>query len=359
MTITVNPINDAPIANVDTVTTNEDEAVTINVLLNDTDADSDNSLSIASIADETNGVAIINSDNTVTFTPDIGFYGTASFSYRVSDGELNSEFAIVTIIVDGKLRVSITSPQEEDAFEQGTAINITANPTDPDDTITQVEFFANGVSLFTVSDEPFSQLWTTPALGEQVITAVATNARGLTASSDPVTIQVNRVNLAPVVDAGPDETINDVTLVTDNLLLNGSGEELLLSGNIPGWDEVIGSSWTTTSSSSFPSATDGTKLIYPGNVATAELSQDVDVTNFATEIDLGRQIFEFEGFIRSGNETRPDKAKIILEYYTEGKAELLAQQIFDPDPITNTWLLLNDSRTCRYAVYSHTPFGRA
>ena len=344
VTITVNPINDAPIANVDTVTTNEDEAVTINVLLNDTDADSDYSLSIASIADETNGVAIINSDNTVTFTPDIGFYGIASFSYRVSDGQLNSESAIVTIIVDGKLRVSITSPQEEDAFEQGTAINITANPTDPDDTITQVEFFANGASLFTVSDEPFSQLWTTPALGEQVITAVATNAKGLIAISDPVIIQVNRVNLAPVVDAGPDETINDVTLVTDNLLLNGSGEELLLSGNIPGWDEVIGSSWTTTSSSSFPLATDGTKLIYPGNVATAELSQDVDVTNLATEIDLGRQIFEFEGFIRSGNETRPDKATVILEYYTEGKAELLAQQIFDPDPITNTWLLLNDSR---------------
>ena len=39
VTLTVNAVNDAPVANDDTATTNEDTAVTINVLDNDTDVE--------------------------------------------------------------------------------------------------------------------------------------------------------------------------------------------------------------------------------------------------------------------------------------------------------------------------------
>ncbi|MHA2780014.1 cadherin-like domain-containing protein, partial [Vibrio campbellii] len=41
VSVTVNPINDAPVANNDSAATDEDTPVTINVLPNDTDVDGD------------------------------------------------------------------------------------------------------------------------------------------------------------------------------------------------------------------------------------------------------------------------------------------------------------------------------
>ena len=64
-------VNDAPVAVDDTATTDEDTAVTINVLGNDTDVDGD-------AADRhgrrghgarRDGTAVINADGTITFTP--------------------------------------------------------------------------------------------------------------------------------------------------------------------------------------------------------------------------------------------------------------------------------------------------
>ena len=66
-------------------------------------------MSIASIADETNGSAVINPDNTITFTPDIDFNGVASFTYVAQDnnGAL-SDPAAVTITIDPVADVSLS-----------------------------------------------------------------------------------------------------------------------------------------------------------------------------------------------------------------------------------------------------------
>ena len=97
----VAPVNEPPVPMPDTATTNEDEAVTIDVLANDSDANPGDTLSIASVADETNGTAFINPDNTVTFTPDANFNGTASFTYIAQDNNSAlSASATVTITVN-------------------------------------------------------------------------------------------------------------------------------------------------------------------------------------------------------------------------------------------------------------------
>ncbi|MCQ4349124.1 cadherin-like domain-containing protein [Pseudomonas stutzeri] len=66
------------------------------LLGNDSDVDGD-SLSIASVTSGTGGTAVLNADGTVTFTPDADFNGVATFSYTVTDGNLVSNTATVTV----------------------------------------------------------------------------------------------------------------------------------------------------------------------------------------------------------------------------------------------------------------------
>ena len=75
VSVTVTPVNDAPVAIDDSATTPEDTAVVIDLLANDTDAEGD-SLSIQGIAQPTNGTVVDNGDGTVTYTPDPGYNGS-------------------------------------------------------------------------------------------------------------------------------------------------------------------------------------------------------------------------------------------------------------------------------------------
>ncbi|MEM0985389.1 MAG: VCBS domain-containing protein [Pseudomonadota bacterium] len=93
------PVNTPTAAENDAATTDEDTAVIVEVLANDTDADGD-SLEIASISNAVNGSASANADGTVTFTPNLDFNGTSSFDYTVSDGRGGTDTASVLVTVN-------------------------------------------------------------------------------------------------------------------------------------------------------------------------------------------------------------------------------------------------------------------
>ncbi len=100
VTITVTPVNDAPVAVNDTATTTAGVPVIINVLGNDTDVDGD-VLSVANVANVVGGTVTVNANNTVTYAPNAGFSGAGSFTYRASDpsGAL-SNVATVSVTVN-------------------------------------------------------------------------------------------------------------------------------------------------------------------------------------------------------------------------------------------------------------------
>ncbi|MDY8134515.1 Ig-like domain-containing protein [Aquimarina sp. 2201CG5-10] len=89
--------------------------------------------------------------------------------------------------------VSISSPSAGATFDQGTPIIISANATDSDGTIAQVEFFAGGVSLGADTSEPFSVTWNNAGTGTQSLIAVATDNLGATGNSTAVEITVQIV----------------------------------------------------------------------------------------------------------------------------------------------------------------------
>ncbi len=110
VSITVNPVNDAPVAVDDGgFTTAFGTPVEIDpaaLLGNDTDVDGD-TLSVASVTGGVGGtVALVG--GVITFTPDVGFDGAASFTYTVADGNGGTDTAMVgvTVGMDGVPPVS-------------------------------------------------------------------------------------------------------------------------------------------------------------------------------------------------------------------------------------------------------------
>ncbi len=91
--LTIDPINDAPVAVDDDIFLSEggDELTILqsSLLDNDSDVDGD-TLSVVSVTDGANGTVGFDADGNIVYTPNAGFQGEDSFTYTISDGELTS-----------------------------------------------------------------------------------------------------------------------------------------------------------------------------------------------------------------------------------------------------------------------------
>jgi VCBS repeat-containing protein len=98
--VTVTPVNDAPMANGDSYTTNQDTPLTVSapgVLNNDTDVERD-PLSAALVSGPSHGTLKLNSNGSFTYSPAANYNGADSFTYKANDGQADSNVATVTIV---------------------------------------------------------------------------------------------------------------------------------------------------------------------------------------------------------------------------------------------------------------------
>jgi hypothetical protein len=111
--------NQPPVATDDEATTPAGAAVTIDVLANDADPNADQTLSVTSIGTVTapTGTAEINTDGTITYTPNDGFTGADSFSYTLSDGASGTDIGEVTVTVLGACEPTVLT--EGDPYTEG------------------------------------------------------------------------------------------------------------------------------------------------------------------------------------------------------------------------------------------------
>jgi len=110
--ITVNPVNDMPVALNDSYTTTQDTTLTVNtsgLLENDDDIDGD--VIYVDTYDEISqfgGSVVVNSDGSLSYTPAPGFAGEDTFTYTISDDNGGYDTATVTITVEAKNNRSIS-----------------------------------------------------------------------------------------------------------------------------------------------------------------------------------------------------------------------------------------------------------
>ncbi|WP_274059823.1 tandem-95 repeat protein, partial [Vibrio parahaemolyticus] len=150
VSVDVTPVNDAPVAKDDIATTQEDTAVTIDVLPNDSDVDGDKlSIQSASAPEAQGKVEIV--DGKLVFTPAENFNGDAEITYTVTDGQLADE-AKVTVTVNPvnnapTIKVEAVESITEDAVSTDTVVaTLTVRDTDtPEDQLTvSLENNSNG-----------------------------------------------------------------------------------------------------------------------------------------------------------------------------------------------------------------------
>jgi len=86
--------------------------------------------------------------------------------------------------------VRIITPASGASCNEGATINLQAVAVDPDTTILRVEFFEGARLLGARAAPPFIFAWSGAAPGSHVLTAVAFDVQGQSATSAPITIFV-------------------------------------------------------------------------------------------------------------------------------------------------------------------------
>ncbi|MDX6199719.1 MAG: large repetitive protein [Actinomycetota bacterium] len=167
-TVTVTVTNAAPVAVADTYAGTRAAAQPIDVLANDSDANSD-PLTISGVSGVTAGASVTVSPSgpggrdEVLYTPPTGFVGADSFSYTVSDGRGGTASATVTVTVADAAPVAVDDSASPAAAGPVT-LTVLANDTDADgDTlsVTATTVPANG----TAAINPGGSITYTPAAG--------------------------------------------------------------------------------------------------------------------------------------------------------------------------------------------------
>ena len=83
----------------DSIVIDVDTPTVVTVLANDNDRDGD-TIDVVSATNGTNGIVTVNSlDNTILYTPDVGYEGADSFTYTIDDGNGGTDTATVNVWV--------------------------------------------------------------------------------------------------------------------------------------------------------------------------------------------------------------------------------------------------------------------
>jgi VCBS repeat-containing protein len=254
VTITVTPVNDAPVAVADPYTTLEDQALTIpaltGVLANDTDVDTAHAaLTAVLVANVQHGTLTLNPNGSFTYNPTANYNGVDTFTYKANDGQLDSNVVTVTITITAVNDVpsfatggDVTVPEDAGAQSLPWA---TALSTGPADEVGQTLNFIvtnNNNALFSVQPaiSPAGVLTFTPvanANGPATVQVTLHDNGGVanggvdTSATITFIINVTAVNDAPSFVKGADQTVlEDATAQTVNgwatSLVKGPADEV-------------------------------------------------------------------------------------------------------------------------------------
>ena len=212
------PENSAPVARDDVATTGLSEAVRIDALSNDTDADGD-PLTPEVVTPPAHGIATIGHDDSVTYTPEIAFQGRDSFTYFVNDGTVDSNTATVFITVDQPNRAPAATDDTANTDEDTpVTIHVLANDSDLDNDLPAVSAVGQA-DHGTVAKDAGGKVVYTPHEnfnGADTFTYQITDGRG---GLDTATVTINVISVPddPLAESDQAHTAESANVTIDVL----------------------------------------------------------------------------------------------------------------------------------------------
>jgi len=205
--LTINEVNDAPLADEQQIITTEDMAV--GVILTGSDPEED---ALAFLISEQplhgvlNGIAPI-----LTYTPELNFNGADSFVFVVNDGQVSSTPAVVEISISAINDAPVANAQSI-ATQQDTPVAIALSGFDVDGDLLSfsvIEEPLNGALSGTAPDLVYTPV--VGFIGEEAFSYVVSDGE-LTSESSQVVVSVSRTNHQPVADGKLIETTEDMSI---------------------------------------------------------------------------------------------------------------------------------------------------
>ncbi|GAA1973100.1 hypothetical protein GCM10009798_37900 [Nocardioides panacihumi] len=308
VTVSTVPVNHAPVAVDDTLTTLQDTAGTVNVVANDTDSDGD-TLSVTGHGTPAHGTVSCTATG-CTYTPAAGYSGTDSFTYTVSDGHGGTATGTVNVTVThvnhnpAAVNDTLTTLQDT----AGT-VNVVANDTDSDgDTLSVTGHGtpAHGTVSCTATGCTY-----TPAAGysgTDSFTYTVSDGHGGTATGT-VNVTVTHVNHNPAAVNDTLTTLQD-TAGTVNVVANDTdsdGDTLSVTGHgTPGHGTVscTATGCTYTPAAGYSGTDSFTYTVSDGHGGTATGTVNVTVSSTATPTtDVSIVKVALGATVRVGNTT--------------------------------------------------------
>lgn len=196
VTIVVLPANDAPIASAQSVSTDEDSLISGSATATDVDGDA---LQFALADGPANGTLVFNTDGSFTYTPDLNFHGSDSFTFVAHDGDIASQPASVTISVSPINDVPVANGQ---ALVTAEDVTVSGSVTGVDIEGDALQFsLAGGPAHGTLVLSTDGTFTYTPDLnfhGSDSFTFIAHDGT-VSSEAGTVTMTVNPVNDAPTL----------------------------------------------------------------------------------------------------------------------------------------------------------------
>jgi hypothetical protein len=198
--------NRPPVARDDAYSTPEDMTLVITapgILANDSDPDGD-AVSALLVTGPANGSVALSVNGSFIYVPNADYNGLDSFTYRASDGSLNSDVATVTITitpVNDPPTVTIVSPTNGSVYIASAHFSVIADANDIDGVVTNVQIFSGTNLIGTFTNAPYFVPQTNLPSGTYTYYATATDNDGLRATSSVVSITVT--SGPPVTAVGP------------------------------------------------------------------------------------------------------------------------------------------------------------
>jgi hypothetical protein len=179
--------------------------------------------------------------------------------------------------------VRITSPANGAfAYASGAALAITADATDLDGSITNVQFFAGTNKVGEISASPWTVIWSNAVSGSYVLTAVAADNAGATTLSAPVSVSVTTPPQAPALNVAV-----------------ASGE-LILSWSSSGDGMIVQSTSNLLSSALWTNVTNAIQVMNSSNVLALPMTAGPQFFRLAPEVDAstmtGKLLMGYQGW---------------------------------------------------------------
>ncbi|EJL6395691.1 tandem-95 repeat protein [Vibrio navarrensis] len=207
VTMTVTPVNDAPMAQAQSQTLDEDNSLVITLVGSDIDND-DDTLQYVITEPVSHGVLEPLTNNSWRYTPEANFNGSDFFLFKVNDGELDSTEVRVNLTVNA-VNDTPTATDVSATGEEETPLTITLNGSDVEGSSLNYQVATAPVNgSVTITGNQAVYTGNSNFFGQDSFTYSVSDGE-LTSEAALVAITLSNVNDAPVISGSPSTQVDE------------------------------------------------------------------------------------------------------------------------------------------------------